>query len=79
MKRLLLVLTIALVMAAMVVITAVPAFAARGGVDKTYKPGNYSCFNQLFPTPPVHNIPKGQLANYPEQDGWYCYYNKDIT
>jgi hypothetical protein len=57
MRRIILVVTVALVMAAMLVALALPALAA----PPANKPGQYTCFKngQVFT-----NVPQGQTALY---------------
>jgi hypothetical protein len=66
MRRIILVFTVAALMAAMLMVSAFPALAA----PPANKPGQYTCYN-YFPSFEVHrNVPQGQTALYDE-----CYPN----
>jgi hypothetical protein len=70
MRRILLVLSVAALMAAMMVASAMPVFA-----KPAQKPGQFTCYN--FETGQQdRNVPRGQTGEYPYYDpnfGGYCY------
>ena len=57
MRRIILVVTVAIVMAAMVVALALPALAA----PPANKPGQYTCYKYLSGQT-YYNVPQGQLS-----------------
>ena len=79
MRRILLVMSVALVMAAVLVASAMPAFAAKPPANKN----QYTCNKYTYDpvtgetsTDTVLNVPKGQVANY---EGYYCFKGDDIV
>ncbi len=76
MRRILLVMSVALVMAAVLVASAMPALAA----PPPFKPGAYTCvtydpFTGQYQV--ANNVPQGQTATYVAA-GWYCYSNQQL-
>lgn len=81
MRRLISLVAVALVMAAMVLASVMPAFAAKPPYppsppnEALYHPGQYYCYYYDPYTgyyDEEYNIPRGQVATYVDE-GWYCW------
>ena len=77
MRRIILLVAVALVVAAMVLASVVPAFAVKPPYppnQSVYHQGQYYCFDDTYPyeDPDVSNVPRGQVAEYVAQ-GYYCF------
>jgi len=85
MRRILLVLTVALLTAVMMVAGAVPALADKPPSkppQSELQQGKYTCTREIVKDPgdPYSeiiveretNVPAGQASRYPESEGWEC-------
>jgi len=69
MRRIISLVVVALVMAAMLV-AALPALADQGPTKGQFTCERYNPFTGQYQV--VTNVPRGQVAEY-NQDGYYCY------